>query len=389
MKKISRMGLALLILLFINGCGGTKQVITEPILPSPSNEEVVLATSPSPDPTTTIEPIPQPNIRTYLSGWYATYDKRGLTSFINNISLFNEINPVWYNLEANGSLKFTDSITNKNKLLTQARNNKIKILPTVQNFGGQGVDTSAIRTILKNQTLRTNHVTTLVNLVLENNYDGIEIDYEGLTAVDKNYFTLFIKELNVALKKHQRLLSVALYAKTSNLNTWAGPGAQDWTALAPEVDTIKIMAYDYHWSSFHAGPISPIDWLEAILNYSRTVPAVKGKLIIGLPFYGLDWYGAQAREAMYADISPERKVSATRTSIQHVSDYCKWYSKNIEPHYQYNNNGQIRTVYYQDRQALAERMKLISRYLDTVKGVTFWHLGGEDPGSWSIIRSYK
>ena len=64
--------------------------------------------------------------------------------------------------------------------------------------------------------------------------------------------------------------SVAIYAKTYDAQ-WDGAGAQDWAELAKYADSLKIMGYDYHWCTQHPGPLAPLDWLEAVMNYAQRV----------------------------------------------------------------------------------------------------------------------
>ncbi|HBF39314.1 MAG TPA: hypothetical protein DDW50_18590, partial [Firmicutes bacterium] len=194
----------------------------------------------------------------------------------------------------------------------------------------------------------------------------------------------FVTELGSAIHQHQKILSVTVYAKTSENSNWTGPGAQDWSVLVNQADSLKIMAYDYHWVTSNPGPISPLDWLQDILAYARTIPGAKGKIIVGLPFYGIDW-GTVGKEVMYQDaigiLSRYTYAGYSRDSVGGVT--------NAEIHFTYNDSGISHSVYFQDRTALRERLKVISQYRDIVKGVTFWHLGGEDPGNWNELKNYQ
>jgi spore germination protein YaaH len=336
----------------------------------------------------------------YISGWLATYDSvRGFHSFSDNIQLFNEINPVWYNLNPNyfisGQPPILDYSTDKSALLLLAGNNGVKVLPTIQNFGVSNFDPTVIRQIINNPILRNRHVSELVNLVLSGFFDGIDIDYENLSAGDQTAYSIFIDELGQALRQHRKLLSVTVYAKTSGSNTWDGPGAQDWSSLVKFADTLKVMAYDYHWAGFHAGPIAPVDWLTGILTYAGTVPGVAGKLLVGLPSYGIDWpAGGNGTEKMYADamniVNQGITNSLSRSNVDHLSNpICGTYFNNVELHFTYIKNSINHTLYFQDAVALKERLAIINRYRSIVKGVTFWRLGGEDPVSWAEIQRYK
>ena len=340
---------------------------------------------------------PANNSGLYLAAWYVPYDSsRGLQSFQNNAALFDELNPVWYNLNpayfSNGALPLIANLSNQAVILSIARSHGIKVLPTIQNWGISNFDATVISAIIKDPIMRSRHVADILNLVIIQGYDGIDIDYESLETTDREAFSRFIEELSGALHSSGKLLSVTIYAKTSDDASWTGPGAQDWPRLAVVADTIKVMAYDYHWVSFHAGPISPTDWLRAVLNYSTTVPELNNKLIVGLPFYGLDWpTKGEGREVAFADarkLSKDYQISnANRNSSSHLDPICSTFSVNVEPHFNYNQAGVNHTVYYQDRLALQERLAIINQYRQIVKGVTFWRLGGEDPEVWSELNN--
>ncbi|HYH05080.1 MAG TPA: glycosyl hydrolase family 18 protein [Bacillota bacterium] len=349
----------------------------------------------------TINPDPpaQSNPKLYLAGWLAGYDTtRGQESFLTNIALFNEINPVWYNFNpvyfTPGAAPFVTNIRNKEIILSNARNNRVKVLPTVQNFGTTTFDPVGISRVLNNPELRANHVQEILKIVMDEGYDGIDIDYESLPAGDRQVFTAFINELSDALRRHDKLLSVTIYAKTSNNANWEGPGPQDWGAIARKADNVKIMAYDYHWLTFHAGPITPQDWLRDVLKYAETIPEIRGKLIVGLPLYGLNWgtAGTPAKEVMYQDaqkLLARTSGGVSRASLDHSADQiCGHYNENVEPYFKYVESGVNRTVFFQDAQALQQRLSLISEYLHVVKGITFWRLGGEDPEVWPLLRRF-
>jgi hypothetical protein len=59
--------------------------------------------------------------------------------------------------------------------------------------------------------------------------------------------------------------------------------------IAPYVDRIRIMAYDYSWSI--PGPTAPLDWTQTIVDYvAKYLPPSKVEL--GVPLYGRDWITA-------------------------------------------------------------------------------------------------
>ncbi len=347
-----------------------------------------------------LDPAPQPrNLsrfpKLYVSAWFAPFDiDRGLQSFTEHADELNEINPVWYNLNQSyfqpGAEPFTTDLFHKGPIETLAKTNGVKLVPTIQNWGTANFDAAVISKIINNPSDRSKHVREILELVVENEYDGIDIDYENLPVTNTEGFSAFIRELGTALHDHGKSLSVALHPKTTTEANWSGPGAQDWAVMAQYADELKIMVYDFHWISYHAGPISPLDWLRDILEYAAGIPEAKGKIIIGLPLYGYDWGPAGIAKALtYNDtvkLMTERNIqSASREHVDDSEDFCRFYTDNNEPHFQYQLDGATHTVYFQDVQAIERRVAIIKQYPELVKGVAFWRLGGESPEMWTEV----
>ena len=81
--------------------------------------------------------------------------------------------------------------------------------------------------MLHHPALLKQHVSAIVALVLAHHYAGIDIDYENLHAADRHVFTVFITDLAAALHAHGKMLSVAVFAKTTNAGyggAQPGPG---------------------------------------------------------------------------------------------------------------------------------------------------------------------
>src|SRR5690554_6812482 len=117
----------------------------------------------------------------YVSAWYVPYDNtRGFESFSQNVRLFNEINPVWYNLNpeyfSSPAAPFvTYYPPNRKDLIALAKTNGVKIIPTIQNWGNNNFDAGNVTKIINDPVYRAKHVREIVELVLTAGYDGIDI----------------------------------------------------------------------------------------------------------------------------------------------------------------------------------------------------------------------
>ncbi|NLZ44452.1 MAG: hypothetical protein GX894_06310, partial [Clostridia bacterium] len=180
----------------------------------------------------------------YVAAWYAAYAPNGYQTLQKNYWLFSEINPVWYNLNPDyftaGQPPFLPTYNaqeNKEAIAALARRHGIKLVPSIQNWGEENFDDRVLAAILQDPEKRRKHVQEIVDLAVVNGYDGIDIDYEALRAGARDSFSAFIAELGTALHAKDKLLSVAIYAKTYDAQ-WDGAGAQDWAELAKYADSL-------------------------------------------------------------------------------------------------------------------------------------------------------
>ena len=131
-------------------------------------------------------------------------------------------------------------------------------------------------------------------MVSANNYEGIDLDFEGFAFVDGNatwtstatYWVAFIKELSVALHAKNKVLSVSTPYVLNPADKLKGYYVYAWAAIADSIDRLRIMTYDY--SVANPGPLGPIAWADRTVAYAVSImPA--SKVFVGVPGYGRDW----------------------------------------------------------------------------------------------------
>ena len=309
----------------------------------------------------------------YVAGWMTNDLANSMNVFKANTAVFNEINPVWYSVKTDGTI--SEHPFSSEVIISNAGMFGVKVVPTIQNF------IKNIKKLTENET----HLNSIVALVEKNGYAGIDIDYEEFNLGDKGAFTSFISKLGQQLRSKGKSLSVTVNPKTFSFQS-ANAKEQDWAAIAPAVDTLKIMVYDYHYRTGTPGSVCPESALKGNLDYAKSIPELKGKVIIGLPFFGYDWPKTGAGTSVFYNKAIQL-IQKYNPQVMRGSN-SDW-KDSIEPNFTYKDGAIEHTVYYQDAQALRERMAIIQQYRDVVKGVTFWQLGDEDPKMWEVIRDYK
>lgn len=304
-----------------------------------------------------------------LSAWIPPWDGNALTSLQSGGAALQESNPVWYSMNADGSIAKNWNAENNS---WRAAMITTSILPTVQNVVNKSFNADVVAKLLATEASRNVHADALAQLAIANAFDGIDVDYERVPSSSRANFSAFISVLAQKLHAAGKKLSVTVYPKTSDKQNWDGPGAEDWSAIGATADSVKIMAYDYHWSTSGAGALTPLDWLDQVTAYAEaSMPAQK--IMVGLPWYGYDWSGSTGASVTYASAMQVAKNNGA--AITHDA--------NGEATYSYAGH----TVYFQDQNSYATKIAALIQKHPRIGGFAHWAAGTEDPAIWSFIRN--
>ncbi|HEX21621.1 MAG TPA: peptidoglycan-binding protein [Actinobacteria bacterium] len=311
-----------------------------------------------------------------VSGWLPGWgQKDGLNTINNNSGVINELSPFWYYLNTAGGVSGATGTGDPDVINTARSQNQI-ILPTISN----AFDGSRVVRVIRDPAKRGLLVNNIVSLVIQNNYHGIDIDFENVPAGDRGNFTAFIQELGRGLHAQGKLLSVTVMPKLSepgNPNA-GGSASQDYAAIAAAADRVRIMAYDYHYQSGQPGPIAPAEWVDRLLAFAVTV-IPKDKLELGVPTYGYDWAPTGGKTNGRAIIYGK----AQQLSAQ-FGQGIKVDAGSSSPFFNYEAGGVTHHVWFENAQSLSAKLDLVNKY--DIAGIAIWSLGKEDPANWQVIK---
>ncbi len=209
-------------------------------------------------------------------------------AIINRPSSIGDVTPLFYGTNNDGTLKLLGSQTQLNETVRVTRAAGLTLFAGIFDSTGGGVMSG----LLADPATRTFHVQQIVNLAVSKGYDGIDLDYEvfafdhpgeAWTSITPKWVA-FVNELSVALRASGKLLSVTVPPVWNNGNSGYTVYAQD--QIAPVIDRLRLMVYD--WSITSPGPISPMNWVTSVMEYSQSVVPV-AKLQLGVPAYGRHW----------------------------------------------------------------------------------------------------
>ncbi len=361
--------------------------------------------------------LAEPAPRKILSGWIPYYGmSTSLPTAVANADLINEVMPFWYTLKLDSKTKkpfILDLYTPGNPSvaievpLATMRSAGFKIIPTITD----GTDKLVLAKLLAKSSDRANVIKAIIDLVMSKNFDGIDLDFEGFAFVDgtaswpstKPNWVLFVKELSGALHANGKSLSITAPVHFALTEKQKGYTVYAWAEIAPFIDRLRIMTYDY--STSKPGPIGPIAWVERTVQYAISVmPATK--VYIGLAGYGRDWVtkvdgicpdnvskvvSTTAKAATFI----MRNAATLATTYGVIPIYNEQYQEatfTYQKTYNGNNASGLatsctatRTAWYQNPTSYLARAQLVAKY--RLGGLAEWTIGMEEQSATDGIRA--
>ena len=222
------------------------------------------------------------------------------------------------------------------------------------------------------------------------NLDGVNIDIENVTSLQREDYVDFARLLRAYLPEG-KTLAVSVAANPWGLDTgWQG--SYDYAGLAEYCDYLMIMAYDEHYYGGPAGPIASMSFIDKSLKYAVSVVPAE-KIVLGLPFYGRIWSENGGHPNGYG-------VSNTKIS-QLIKDYGG--TVYIDPVSQSTCavitvgqadakpviGGQALaagtyTIWYENEASVKKKLELVNEY--GIKGTGSWSLGQESESTWNYYK---
>ena len=328
-----------------------------------------------------------------------------------NKDLMKEVMPFWFSLKSPTVIR--DDYVSGNPSWPMAdtvclmRRAGLQVIPTMTD----GTDKLVLSQYLSNAATRTTIVNTIVDLVVKNNFDGIDLDYEGFAFVDGNTtwsktaprWVALVKELSVALHAKNKLLSISTPYLYDPKEKQKGYFVYAWADIASSIDRLRIMTYDY--SVAKPGPMGPLSWTEKTIKYAVSIMSAS-KVYVGLPGYGRDWItsvnGKCPTSAPPGLIGGAKAATfkmnyaAAKAAIDGaIPTYNEQFGEATYSYVQtYNGLSATgaatsctvnRTVWYQNARSFAERMALVAKY--RLGGAAMWTLGMEEVAATNEIRT--
>ncbi len=375
--------------------------------------------------TTLVEASYQGDVAGWIPWW--TEDD-GVRKVAKQVDELDVIYPFVYEVEEGGKIVAKADLKKGvwKDLIKKAKKNKVEVIPTIAWFNGEG-----IHAVLSDEVQRQRLVKDIGELVTDNNYAGIDIDFEEKWSETKDYFSEFLKELDDELGRAS--LACTIEARMRPEHRWLEIPAEikyanDYEAINRHCDIIEIMAYDQQRADIvfnkkrqgvPYSPVADIDWVEHVLEFALE-GIDKDKIMLGIPTYGraydvtvaADWYRDYKRVASlnYSRIPElaekyDLKIGRSQGGeavITYFPEDSVWKIFNQLPTPEGTPKGYeaaakallvatyagveipVRYVEVSDSKAAKDKVDLAKKY--GLKGVAFFKLdGSEDKNIWKLF----
>ncbi|HCI05664.1 MAG: Glycosyl hydrolase, family 18 [Parcubacteria group bacterium GW2011_GWC1_45_9] len=376
-----------------------------------------------------------------FSGWIPYWrSATGTQDVLPHLSQLKSIMPFVYTVKTNGTLNDAGNMSEEPwvSFIAAAKQAKVRVIPTV--MWGNG---DAIHKILSNKTTRIALEDEIANLVKQNNFDGIDIDFEAKKHETMNYFSTFLKGLYQRMGKKWVYCTVEArmpledrYLPGQTIPPDAQDYANDYVQMNKYCDRIEIMAYDQgtinqRLNAVRAAPYAPVadpGWVEGLVSMAVKGGIAKNKIILGIPTYGYEYavtplpnseysykrlwafnlkyatdiavklgitptrnsagemgfsYDAKLLEPVPADTDPiqtQQQLTATTTVTQNAPS-----TGSGQAGLQASVNQPFNYFSWSDAQAIADKVALARKL--GLRGVAVFKFdGGEDPEMWEVLK---
>ncbi len=326
-------------------------------------------------------------------GWHQMEFAGGNDSFdklVKKADCLNVISPTWMKVSnANGGITSLAS----SAYVKKAHKKNIEVWALVSDFDYDSDGVAYITKVLPETTKRKRLVANIMKEILNCGADGVNVDFEKITAGVSDDYIQFLREMSLECRKAGVVLSVDNYAPT------AGTAYYNRKAQGEVVDYCIIMGYDEHWGGgSKAGSVASLPFVEnGIINTLKSVPAEK--VINAVPFYTRVWTeipeemtdGTQEiiEDPIYGNYALSSKAVGLESAINLLkkNGVTKVWLEDLGQYYgEYKEDGKTVRIWLEEDESMTKKLELIDKY--KLAGVACWKLGLEYEEIWDVMDKY-
>lgn len=309
-----------------------------------------------------------------------------IASVLTSTKGVNVISPTWFYLNDNaGNLA---SLANMD-YVNYCHQNGVEVWGLVSNLENKDVDSTEV---LTHTSKRQNLVNQIIAQAIQYNLDGVNVDFEALSADSGDGFIQFVRELSLKCANNGLVLSVDNYVPT------ASSAFYNRAEQAKFADYIIIMGYDEHYAGSEAGSVASIGFVKQGVEDTIAEGVPADQIVLGMPFYTRVWaltpkdtagdsveaasddYVGYDTTSQALGMDDVQSLLATNGAVASWSEECG------QNYAEYVNSGVTYQVWIEDAASLEKKLQVLKE--NNLAGAAFWKLGLENAGVWDTIIKY-
>jgi spore germination protein YaaH len=331
-----------------------------------------------------------------VAGWIPYWAKSaGVASLQGKLNLFSQLNLFAFSIDSRGELMDTMKLELAPwpQLLLDAQKEKVKIIPTIL-WG----DSVAMHQIFADASLREKHADKIVTMLTQNDFAGVDLDYEGKDIADRDNFSLFLQTLQEKIQ--DKTINCTVEARTQDeppvgfTGVRAMSWANDFSALNNFCDSVTLMAYDQVFQIQRAkvfedrsltlsAPNAENVWVAENIQYASRFIAPE-KLILGSSTYGWEFRVEKLAEGYrYSRVRSLSYPAAIELANLVGAVPTRTTGGELAFTYQATDGQYLVTV--DDAQAVSDKITLAKKF--KLKGISLFKIDGlTDPKLFEVLE---
>jgi cellulose synthase/poly-beta-1,6-N-acetylglucosamine synthase-like glycosyltransferase/peptidoglycan/xylan/chitin deacetylase (PgdA/CDA1 family)/spore germination protein YaaH len=298
-------------------------------------------------------------------GFYVNWDSLSYLSLERHLAELDLLVPQWVRLQ-DGDEPVVREIDQKALDLIRSRKPNLPVIPMIHNSNEGKWDVPALLHAVRDEANRRNLISKLIQLIGNNKWQGICIDFEQVPKEAHPNLLLFMQELHALFQQRGWLVIEAVPFDDAD---W------DYRAYGEASDYLMLMAYDEHWAESGPGSVCSHPWFQKTLR-RRMSELAPEKTILCIGGFGYDWQQGKTSVMTFQDAM----LAAAGSRAQIVFDRFE-----LNPYFRYEKDGCRHEVWFLDAVTAYNQMLEARKY--GVAGFALWRLGSEDPSLWSVFGS--